>query len=145
MKNCGLFQPKWSRCYLNSRPPRKKHSPRGRSSPTVASTCFTKVKRPSTLAAPIRYGNELGPMGETAQPTIRLLAKEYNLDIGHSAPANRSQIAEGYAAEFREQKQRVRSMMIRAVAITDDTASYFFEAYAVLALGTTEFNKFEPH
>ena len=76
---------------------------------------------------------------------LRLLAKEYNLEIGHSALADRSQIAGEYAAEFRGQKRRVRGMTVRAVAVTDDTASYFFEAYAILALGTTEFNKFEPH
>ena len=36
-------------------------------------------------------------------------------------------------------------MTVRAVAVPDDTTSYFFEAYAILALGTTEFNKFETH
>ena len=103
------------------------------------------VGRSNQIWERIRTHGRNGATHNQATFAFRLLAKEYSLDIGHSAPANRSQIAEEYAAEFREQKQRVRSMMIRAVAITDDTASYFFEAYAILALGTTGFNKFEPH
>lgn len=90
------------------------------------------------------HGRE-GATYNQATFALRLLAKEYNLEIGHRAPADRSQIAGEYAEEFRGQKRRVRRMTLRAVAVTDDTASYFFEAYAILALGTTEFNKFEPH
>lgn len=90
------------------------------------------------------HGRE-GASQEQASFAFRLLAKNYNLTVGHGTGANRSQVAKRYAAEFREQKRRVRSMTVRAVAVTDDTKSYFFEAYAILALGTTEFNKFEPH
>ena len=76
---------------------------------------------------------------------FRLLAREYNLDIGHGAPLTRAQIAQQYEEEFRQQKERVRDMQNKAVGIIDHTQSYFFEAYAILALGTTDFNRFEPH
>ena len=36
-------------------------------------------------------------------------------------------------------------MIAKAFRIDDDTVSYFFEAYASLALGTTEFSRFERH
>ena len=103
------------------------------------------VGRSNQVWERIRIHGVKGANQEQANFAFRLLVKEYDLDTGHSAPVSRSQIAEKYAAEFREQKQRVRNMTIKAVEITDDTESYFFEAYAILALGTTEFNKFEPH
>ena len=82
---------------------------------------------------------------EQATFAFRLLAKIHKLEVGHGAPMNRRQIAKEYATEFREQKEQVRDMRIKAVEITNDTVSYFFEAYAILALGTTEYNKFETH
>lgn len=103
------------------------------------------VGRSNQIWERIRTHGRNGATHNQASFAFRLLAKEYNLDIGHSEPRNRSQIAEVYAKEFRIQKQRVRSMTIRAVTIVDDTVSYLFEAYAILALGTNEFNKFEPH
>ena len=103
------------------------------------------VGRSNQIRERIGTHGRKGATQEQANFAFRLMAKKYHLDIGHSATVSRSQIAKKYAAEFREQKQKVREMTIRAVEITDDAASYFFETYAILALGTTEFNKFEPH
>ena len=124
-------------------------SPRELSSQTVASMSEGKkalyVGRSNQIRERIGTHGRKSATQEQANFAFRLMAKKYHLDIGHSATVSRSQIAKKYAAEFREQKQKVREMTIRAVEITDDTVSYFFEAYAILALGTTEFNKFEPH
>ena len=103
------------------------------------------VGRSNQVQERIRTHGGKGATQEQANFAFRLLAKEYDLDIGHSTSLSRSQVAKKYVAEFRGQRQRVRNMTIRAVEITDDTESYFFEAYAILALRTTEFNKFEPH
>ena len=48
-------------------------------------------------------------------------------------------------AEYEGQRQRVRSMAIRAVEITDQRVQTAFETYAVLALGTTRYNTVETH
>lgn len=89
------------------------------------------------------HGTESAPPGQ-ASFAFRLLAKKCNLEMGQVIGTNRRQIAREHAEEFRKQKQRVRLMEVRAVAVPDVRESYFFEAYAILALGTTEFNKFEP-
>ena len=62
--------------------------------------------------------------------------------MGHDKDNPRAGVAREYADAFREQKKNVRNMSIRAVEIPDDTVAYFFEAYAIVALGTTEYNKF---
>ena len=103
------------------------------------------IGRSNQIWERIRTHGRRGATQEQANFAFRLLAREYDLEVGHDAPANRRQIAAQYAVEFREQKQRVRNMTVKAVAIDDDTVSYFFEAYAILALDTTEFNRFAPH
>ena len=103
------------------------------------------IGRSNQIWKRIRTHGVRGATQEQANFAFRLLAQEYDLEVGHDADANRGQIARQYAAGFQEQKQRVRNMAIKAVAIDDDTVSYFFEAYAIVALGTTEFNRFEPH
>ena len=103
------------------------------------------IGRSNQIWERVRTHGRNGATQEQANFAFRLLAREYDLEVGHNAPANRREIAAQYAVEFREQKQRVRNMTIKAVAIYDDTVSYFFEAYAILALGTLEFNRFEPH
>lgn len=90
------------------------------------------------------HGTESAPPGK-ASFAFRLLAKKCNFEIGNRTGTDRSQKAKEHAGEFRKQKQRVRRMQVRAVAVPDVNESYFFEAYAILALGTTKFNKFEPH
>ena len=103
------------------------------------------IGRSNQIWERIRTHGVKGATQEKANFAFRLLAQKYALEVGHEAAANRGQIAKQYAAGFQEQKQRVRNMTIKAVSIDDDTVSYFFEAYAIVALGTTEFNKFEPH
>ena len=103
------------------------------------------VGRSNQIWTRIRQHGVLSATHGQANFAFRLLAKEHRLEIGHSARSERSQIAKKYDKEFRDQKQRVRKMTTKAVEITDDPESYFFEAYAILALGTIELNRFEPH
>ena len=103
------------------------------------------VGRSNQIWERIRTHGRAGAGHNQATFAFRLLAKQQNLEIGHSAASNRAEVAKSYFEEFRKQKLQVRNMNIKAVEITDDTVSYFFEAYAILALETTEYNKFETH
>ena len=76
---------------------------------------------------------------------FRLLLEALDLPMGHEAAMTRSELAVRYADEFREQKQRVRNMEVRAVAVTDPVVQTVFEVYAALTLGTTRYNRFETH
>ena len=55
------------------------------------------------------------------------------------------ELADKYEAEFREQKQRVSNMEVRAVEVTDSVVQAVFEIYAALTLGTTRYNRFDTH
>ena len=103
------------------------------------------VGRSNQIHERVRTHGRNGASQEQASFAFRLLEKEFNLQVGHGASRNRAQIANEYAEAFREQKLRVRNMQVQAVEILDDAVAYFFEAYAIIALGTTEYNKFEPH
>ena len=76
---------------------------------------------------------------------FRLLLEALDLPMGHGAEMTRPELARRYANEFREQKQRVRNMEVRAVAVTDPVVQTVFEVYAALTLGTTRYNRFETH
>ena len=76
---------------------------------------------------------------------FRLLQNELGLPVGHESDMTRPEFAEKYEAEFREQKQRVRNMEVRAVEVTDSVVQAVFEIYAALTLGTTQYNRFDTH
>ena len=76
---------------------------------------------------------------------FRLLLEALGQPMGHEARLTRPELAERYADGFREQKQRVRNMEVRAVAVTDPVVQTVFEVYAALTLDTTEYNRFETH
>ena len=76
---------------------------------------------------------------------FRLLLEALDQPMGHESLLTRPQLAERYADEFREQKQRVRSMEVRAVEVTDPVVQTVLEVYATLTLGTTRYNRFETH
>lgn len=65
--------------------------------------------------------------------------------MGHDSATTRQEFAERYKAEFSEQKQRVRSMEVRAVEITNSVVQAVLEIYAALALRTTQYNRFDTH
>ena len=74
---------------------------------------------------------------------FKLLQEQLNFEAGHGAPWTRAEAADFFAEQYREQKQRVRDMDVRAVEIEDALTQVLFEIYAVLALGTTRYNSFE--
>jgi len=50
-----------------------------------------------------------------------------------------------FANTFAQKRQKVSNMLVRVIAIEDQITQYLFEAYAVLELGTTEYNDFWTH
>ena len=58
---------------------------------------------------------------------------------------SREELAEKYKREFKEMKERVRNMEVRAVEIKDSVIQTVFEVYATLALKTARYNKFDTH
>jgi hypothetical protein len=50
-----------------------------------------------------------------------------------------------FANIFREERQRVSKMSVRVIEIEDQITQYLFETYAVLELGTTDYNDFWTH
>ena len=73
---------------------------------------------------------------------FQLLQEMLGVPTGHGAPFTRRELAENNASKFREQKQRVRDMEVRAVEITDSVTQAVFEIYAALAL-KTPYNSFD--
>jgi len=50
-----------------------------------------------------------------------------------------------FANTFAQKRQTVSKMCVRVIEINDQITQYLFEAYAVLELGTTEYNDFWTH
>ncbi len=75
---------------------------------------------------------------------FRLLQEELGVATGHGAELSRAELAKKYEIEFKEMKERVRSMDVRAVEIEDSETQTIFEVYASLAL-RTRYNKFDTH
>ena len=76
---------------------------------------------------------------------FRLVLEELGLPMGHESDMTRPELADKYEAKFREQKQRVRNMEVRAVEVTDSMVQAVFEIFATLTLGTTRYNRFDTH
>ena len=76
---------------------------------------------------------------------FRLLQERLGIATGHGSKLKRGQLAEKYAQEFKEMKERVRNMEVRAVEIADSVTQTVFEVYAALALKTTRYNNFDTH
>lgn len=103
------------------------------------------VGRSNRLRQRVAEHGQPGAGYNKATFAYRLLAKKRGFSMGHDKDNPRRKVAEKYASEFREQKKCVRNMCVHAVEICDDRVAYFFEAYAIIALCTTTYNKFEPH
>ena len=73
---------------------------------------------------------------------FQLLQEMLGVSTGHGTPLTRQELAQKYESEFREQKQRVRDMEVRAVEITDSVTQAVFEICAALAL-KTPYNSFD--
>ena len=76
---------------------------------------------------------------------LRLLQEKLGITTGHGAELSRQEFADKYEREFKEMKEQVRNMEVRAVEITDNVIQTVFEIYASLALKTTRYNSFDTH
>lgn len=74
---------------------------------------------------------------------FKLLQEALDVSTGHGARFSRAELAQKYDSKFREQKERVRNMDVRAVEIVDSPTQAIFEIYAVLALRTMKYNSFD--
>ena len=79
---------------------------------------------------------------ESATFAFKLFREAIGEPEGHSSKYTRRQLQDQYPEEYASQRQRVRSMRIRAVEINDPLVQTVFEIYAIIALGTTHYNKF---
>lgn len=79
---------------------------------------------------------------ESATFAFKLFREVIGEPEGHSSKYTRRQLQDQYPEEYASQRQRVRSMRIRAVEINDPRVQNVFEIYAIVALGTTHYNKF---
>ena len=106
-----------------------------------------RVGKASKQTIRSRIGQHTRPSSGHNQATFafRLLQEDLDVVTGHGAPLTRQALAEKHADKFREMKQRVRNMMVRAVEIEDSPTQAVFEVYAALVLGTTRHNNFDTH
>ena len=75
---------------------------------------------------------------------FRLLQEKLGVATGHGAELSRDELAKRNDTEFKEMKERVRNMDVRAVEIRDSATQTVFEVYASLALDTP-YNSFDTH
>ncbi len=72
---------------------------------------------------------------------FKLLREALNEPEGRAEDIERS-----HKDEYRQQRERVRAMTFRAVAITDQLEQTLFETYAIIEMGTApKYNDFETH
>ncbi len=76
---------------------------------------------------------------------FRLLQEKLGVATGHEAELSREALAQKYEREFKEMKERVHYMDVRAVEIRDSVIQTVFEVYASLELKTTRYNNFDTH
>ena len=79
---------------------------------------------------------------ESATFAFKLFREAIGEPEGHASKYTRKELQDRFPEEYSSQRQRVRSMRIRAVEIYDPLVQTVFEIYAVIALGTTRYNKF---
>ena len=104
------------------------------------------VGRSNNIRQRIRQHGADSSMNESATFAFELLQEDQmdEPDIpGRRSPGvTRKQLQNKYPEKFAAKRKRVRDMKIQVVEITDQPLQYVFEAYAILTLGTTRYNKF---
>ena len=72
---------------------------------------------------------------------FKLLREALNYPGGRAEDIERA-----HKEDYRQQRERVRAMTFRAVAITDQLEQTLFETYAIIEMGTApKYNDFETH
>jgi hypothetical protein len=89
----------------------------------------------SDSTAPIAQGMGLPPSRSSSY--WKRLANRETI-----APAPPEKSLRNGTEEYAKQRHRIRNMTIRVVEIEDQQRQAVFEIYAILALSTTDYNKF---
>ena len=79
---------------------------------------------------------------ESATFAFKLFREAIGEPEGRSPKYTRKELQDQHPEEYANQRQRVRNMRIRAVEINDPLVQTVFEIHAIIALGTTHYNKF---
>ena len=102
----------------------------------------------------------VGRVGSTSKQTMRRRIQQHTRpSSGHNTATfafillqekyperlSRAKLAKKYEVPFKELKERVRNMDVRAVEVKESKTQTVFEVYASLALKTTHYNKFDTH
>lgn len=97
-----------------------------------------------TMRQRIRQHTIPGAQHNQAVFAFRLLQERLGVPGGHGAELSRPELAKKHEVEFKEEKERVRNMEVRAVEIQDSVTQAVFEIYAALSL-PTRYNSFDTH
>ena len=100
------------------------------------------VGRSNRMPKRIReHGAESSKHG-AATFALKLLRKKLDDPGGHSPKYARKKIEECFGEQYAEERNRVRKMQFQVIEIKNQRVQYVFEAYAIISLGTTEYNSF---
>ena len=85
--------------------------------------------------------------GASATFALKLLRKKLKDPGGHRPKYPRKVIDtdSGLKEKFAVERDRVREMKVRVVEIKCQKVQYLFEAYAIISLGTTDYNTFDTY
>ena len=101
------------------------------------------VGRSNRMASRIREHRARNSKRESATFAYKLMQGYLREQGGHSSPLTRKKLQDLLSAEYKRQKTRIREMDVRAVATEDQAVQAIFDIFAILALGTTEYNSFQ--
>ena len=99
------------------------------------------VGRSNNMGRRIREHGAGGSGRHSATFAFKLLREALN------DPEDRAEdIEKAHEDEYRQQRERIRAMTFRAVAVSDQLEQTLFEIYAVIQMGTApRYNDFETH
>ena len=99
------------------------------------------VGRSNNMRNRIREHGAVSSDRYSATFAFKLLREALNKPEGRAEDIERA-----HKGEYRRQRERVRAMTFRAVAITDQLEQTLFETYAIIEMGTApKYNDFETH
>ena len=100
------------------------------------------VGRSRRMRQRIREHGATSSRHESATFAFKLLRHQVGEPEGHASEYTRPQLQERYPVEYAAQRERVRNMRFRVVAIENPVVQTVFETYAILALDTRKYNTF---
>ena len=99
------------------------------------------VGRSNTMGRRIRQHGAYGSDRHSATFAFKLLRAALNDPKGRA-----EDIEKAHEDEYRQQRERIRALTFRAVAVSDQLEQTLFEIYAVIQMGTApRYNDFETH